>query len=306
MNQDNFICYLRAKKSVDDRALNLRVWHQLKESLAKIDTSDLPIRVLEIGGGIGTMLMRMLEDELLPDCEYCLLDINEQVIQYAPDYLAKQAKEEGFTFQERGQKGFTITAHERKIDLELVCADVFDFIANSEPRWDLVIANAVLDLFDLAAALPRLVEAVTPGGLLYFTINYDGHTIFEPQLNPSFEEKLLQLYSQTMDERLTNGKPSGDSRTGRHLFSQFKKLGVEILAAGSSDWVVFPGSDGYPGEEADFLRCLIDTIDQQMKNHPRIDLDELEHWIEERKNQIQRGNLVCIVHQLDLLGRAQH
>lgn len=138
---------------------------------------------------------------------------------------------------------------------------------------------------------------------MYFSINYDGHTIFEPQINPLFEENLLYLYNQSMDERLKDGNPSGDSQAGRHLFSHLKDQGIEILAAGSSDWVVFPGSGEYLHQEAEFLHHLIDTIYNEMKDHPKINQAELGHWTTERKNQIDNGDLVCIVHQLDFLGR---
>ena len=83
MSQDFLSAYLRVKKTVDDRAINLRVWNQLKDMLQMID-SEQPLRVLEIGGGIGTMLTRMLDDDLLPNCDYCLLDINEVNLRKSP------------------------------------------------------------------------------------------------------------------------------------------------------------------------------------------------------------------------------
>ncbi len=303
MSQDSFIRYLHAKKSVDDRALNLRVWNQLRGSILGMDSPQHPLRVLEIGGGIGTMLARLLEDGLLPDCDYCLLDINEANTQSAPIYLSEWANIAGFEFQQHPHNDYQITMPSGKINLKIVCADVFDFISKSRSSWDLLIGHAVLDLFDLSTAIRRLKAAINPKGLMYFTINYDGHTIFEPQIEPLFEKELLTLYNQSMDERLTDGKPSGDSQTGRHLFEQLRLAGVELLAAGSSDWVVFSGFDGYPHQEADFLGHLIDMIYNEMKTHPGIDQEQLNRWTAERKNQIANHDLVCIVHQLDFLGR---
>ncbi len=56
----SFIRYLAAKKSVDDRALNRHVWETLKSSLAA-QVAETPVRILEIGAGIGTMVERLLD-----------------------------------------------------------------------------------------------------------------------------------------------------------------------------------------------------------------------------------------------------
>ena len=54
----SFIRYLEAKATVDDRALNQRVWDALAEQLKRYQPEGL-LQVLEVGGGIGTMLRRV-------------------------------------------------------------------------------------------------------------------------------------------------------------------------------------------------------------------------------------------------------
>lgn len=303
MPKELFVNYLASKVSVDDRALNLRVWNQLKETLHARCNSKTPLRVLEIGGGIGTMLTRMLTDNLLPECEYTLLDLEELNTKAAPTYLADWADQSDFDFRHYKSDTYHISTKTRTVILRIVCANVFEFIAKHKDPWDLVIGHAVLDLFDPQRAITRLKAATSPKGLMYFTINYDGHTVFEPQIDPSFERQLLALYNQSMDERQVDGEVSGDSQTGRHLFEHLRAQGVEILAAGSSDWVVFAGADGYPHREADFLHFLIDTIHNEMGAHPQINTTHLSNWVRERKKQIANRDLVCIVHQLDFLGK---
>ena len=56
----DFPRYLAAKKSIDDRSLNCHVWNQLKTALSKQKFGD-PLRVLELGCGIGTMVERLLD-----------------------------------------------------------------------------------------------------------------------------------------------------------------------------------------------------------------------------------------------------
>ena len=45
--------YLTAKKSIDDRALNHHVWETLRQTLPPSTDSE-PVKILELGAGIGT------------------------------------------------------------------------------------------------------------------------------------------------------------------------------------------------------------------------------------------------------------
>jgi hypothetical protein len=142
-----------------------------------------------------------------------------------------------------------------------------------------------------------------PGGLFYFTIVFDGGTILQPEIDPSFDAYVERLYHHTMDTRQVNNQPSGDSQTGRHLFQHLQTAGAELLAAGSSDWVIFPGLHGYPADEAYFLHFIIHTMHNALNGHPDLIPDQLDNWIVQRHAQIETGQLVYIAHQLDFLGR---
>ena len=183
--------------------------------------------------------------------------------------------------------------------------DLFDFAAREQghKQWDLLIAHAFLDLMDLPRALPLLFSLLKPDGLFYFTLNFDGATILQPLIDPEIDPQIMALYHRTMDERIIDGHRSGDSQTGRHLFAQIKAAGGEVLAAGSSDWVVFAGSDGYPADEAYFLQFIIHTLQQALQGHPELDQTLFEAWIAQRQAQIAAGTLVYIAHQLDFCGR---
>ena len=99
-----------------------------------------------------------------------------------------------------------------------------------------LIANAVLDLVDVRAALPGLLRLLVPGGVYWFTINYDGETIFAP--GHPLDDQVMRAYHCDMDERIRYGLPAGESRTGRGLFHHLRDARAPALAAGSSDWVV--------------------------------------------------------------------
>lgn len=300
---NDFVRYLAAKVSVDDRALNRHVWQRLAHEL-RASPSDEPLRVLEVGAGIGTMISRILVQNLLPgDAHITALDASAENIAAARQRLPQWAAASGFTCAMQ-QGSLSLRCGEQHIVVDLEAADLFDFVrrAHHQP-WDLVLAHAFLDLVDVPSTLPQVFRLLRAGGLFYFTLNFDGVTALEPPFDAAFDAQIEALYHQTMDERRVSGKPSGDSRTGRHLFRHLREVGAQILAAGGSDWEVFAGPDGYPADEAYFLHFLVDTIGAALQGHPLIDTQRLSAWVAARHSQIARGELVYIAHQLDFVGR---
>jgi len=299
----SFIRYLSAKKSVDDRALNRYVWKSLAQALPQ-SRKDEPLRVLEIGAGIGTMLERAIAWDLLEHAHYTAIDAQSQNIKFAHINLDKWAAKRNFNVK-KTEHGLVLANQTRVVTIDLEAIDLFAFIERERSRgtWDLLMAHAFLDLIDLPSALLDILGLLIDHGLFYFTINFDGVTSLEPLIDPALDELILALYHRTMDERLTDGKPSGDSHTGRHLFTQLKIAGAQILEAGSSDWVVFPGAQGYPQDEAYFLHFIVHTIHQALENHPELEPARFNAWVAERHAQIERQELVYITHQLDFVGR---
>jgi SAM-dependent methyltransferase len=308
-----FTRYLAAKKSVDDRALNGHVWEILARAVGARAAPDQPVRVLEIGAGIGTMLERALERGLFTSAVYLALDDQADNIAAAGARLPRWAAGRGFQVA-AGPQGLRLARGAACVGVDLRVDDLLEFSARPEQRgaWDLLIAHAVLDLLDLPSALPRLLGVLRPGGLFYFSLNFDGATLFQPEIDPALDVQIEALYHRTMDERIAAGRPSGDSRTGRHLFGHLRRQGVELLAAGGSDWVVFasePASTGgkatwrYPADEAYFLHFIVHTVDSALRGHPELDAARFAAWVAERHAQIERGELVYLAHQLDFVGR---
>jgi hypothetical protein len=149
--------------------------------------------------------------------------------------------------------------------------------------------------------MPALLQLAAPGALFWFSINFDGQTILEP--GHPLDDEFMRVYHRSMDERKWGGRPAGDSRTGRHLFTHLRRAGAEILAAGSSDWLVFAGTDGYPDDEAYFLHHIVRTFDEELARHREVDARERARWIELRHAQIDACELVYVAHQLDFVGR---
>lgn len=284
--------YLASKKNVDDRALHQGVVQELRRQLPEGQA-----RVLEIGAGLGTMVARLLEWEVLSGGHYTLLDVDHQLLLDSRHWLCEWAQTRGLTPE--------LTSDWLGLgDLRVyfVEAEIGDYLEKGlgQPA-DLLVANAFLDLVEVPATLPGLFRLLVPGGLYWFTINFDGETIFQP--DHPYDQEFMRVYHLGMDERVRYGRPAGESRAGRHLYHHLRAAGAPPLASGSSDWVVHAQPDGsYHGDEGYFLESILATVEEGLRGH--VDAGQLDEWMTLRMSQVQSGQLLYIAHQIDFMGKA--
>ena len=326
-SDDAFVRYLAAKRTVDDRALHRPTFDRLVEALEARAAArgDDPVRILEVGCGLGTMLSRLREWDALPShVEYVGVDIEERTVAAAADRLADRG------FERIGERRFRRRddAAGEELDVELHAADAFEWASERRaagatapadgsastppdddegPVFDLVIGMAFLDV----VAFDRVVETLFPllegGGLGYFPITFDGESVFEPTIDAERDRAIVAAFHAAMD---APDRPGG-SRTGRRLVSALPAAGAERLAVGGSDWVVAGDADGgeYHAAEADFLRHIVDTVERAIttetpaeKRASLTDAD-VESWATQRHEQIDGGDLIYVAHNLDHLVR---
>src|SRR5690606_22722508 len=141
--------YLQAKRSVDSRSLNRHVLDSLREHL----DSSRPMRILELGGGTGSMVRRCLDYQLFAAAHYTLVDRDAETLANLDDGLRADALAANYA-------------------LDIVHADIEEFLLQESEAFDLVIANAVLDLLDIPRLLAGLAARCAPDALLWFTVNF--------------------------------------------------------------------------------------------------------------------------------------
>jgi SAM-dependent methyltransferase len=299
----NYARYLAAKKSVDDRALNRRVFEAMTQALRHPQGAG-PLEFLEVGCGIGTMVERLWDEGVLINARYTAIDLEPANIAAAKNRLGDFAQQRGLQWEETAGGEHHLISPGRSLTASLEAVDLFELAAREAGRsaWDVLVAHAFLDLVDLESAVPRLLALLKTGGWFYFTLNFDGATTFLPTLAPDLDDLIERLYHGTMDDRRLGGQPSGSSRTGRLLFGNLPRYGGRIVAAGSSDWVVFSGPEGYQGDEAYFLHYIIHTVEGTLRGQPLLEEEALNNWTSQRHQQIERGELSYIAHQLDFFG----
>ena len=221
--------------------------------------------VVDVGAGIGTGLERLLDWDIINTAHYTAIDLDPKLMDLAKDRLNKT------------------------IDGLFLVSSLSDFASNpdNQNRFDLVMAHAFLDIVNLEESLKSLVQLACANGLLYFPITFDGESIFEPK--HSHDTVVLSEYHNSMCEK-------GNSKTGRKFFHALRKESVEILEMGSSDWIVYPTNDKYQADERFFLNYIVMMIEKSVGK------DALE-WAISRRQDIDKGRLVYIAHQIDCLAR---
>lgn len=313
---DSMQAYLESKRSVDDRALNDRVFRRFASELhamgaddgtddaTRDGATDRPVRIVEIGAGIGAMIGRLADRGAVPESvSYRAIDVDGESVGYARKRVPEWLREAGYEVDRggsgRSDREGSIVARGgdgRSIGIEFDVGDAFE----SADDADAVIAAAFLDIVDLDAALHSLPTLLRPGGLCYAPITFDAGTGFAP-VHP-MDGRIERLYHRHMDE--IRDRP-GSSRTGRELLAGLPSAGFDVLAAGGSDWIVRPRDGSYPAREREFLRHILETIEEALAAYPEDVLAEgsLESWLETRRAQLDRRELHLIANHVDVLAR---
>lgn len=289
--------YLSAKRTVDDRALDRRLLDALSRRLERRSTaSEGPLRVLEVGAGVGTMVTRLVDWDLLPagDVDYVAVDVRADNVAELRDHLRTWARDR--TASASGGDPLVLDTPDRRVEVDPVVSEAADYVDRRHAEYDLLIGAALLDIFDLDGLDP-LLRALRPGGLYYFPITFDGATRFRPT-HPA-DRTVERRYHDHMD-----GKPGGSSRAGGDVLDRIRRTdGVTLLEVGGSDWIVRPSDGSYPADEAYFLRHILDTIEGAVTETTDGAAQELSDWLARRRAQLDDGELVYLTHQLDFLGR---
>ena len=332
--------YLAAKRTVDDRALNDRVWRrfvsELQSESDRVTDREEPIRIVDVGTGIGSMAARLAERERFErPVSYHGIDIDPEVIDAGRSRLPHWLEAAGYDVTSDGHRIVArprnsqteSTSSPQRFEITLEVADVASIAADADgvitddadaaidgadesipedsdlliaDDPDAVIAAAFLDVVDLETVLPRLQACLGDGGLLYAPCTYAGRTSFVP--SDPLDGRIERLYHRHMDE--IRDRP-GSSRAGEQLLQAAPRFGFDTLEVGGGDWVVRPSSTGYEAQEGTFLEFLLETINGALADYPDSVLSDesREAWITKRRRQIQDGELTMIAHNLDVLAR---
>jgi hypothetical protein len=277
--------------------MNKGVWRRLAQELPHCSECS-PLQILEIGAGIGTMFERVVDWGLLEgQVIYTATDSDPHQTANARDYLTNWAESKKHALQWDGDQRARLRTAATMVELNIRQLSIEELAAGSEPphSWDLLIAHAVLDLIDFTALLPDLLLLLKDRGLFYTTCNFNGATKFSPACKG--DEEIINRYHQSMEKRCP-----GASVTGRRLLSLLEERGLDVLAWGSSDWLIDPREQSYSPEESCFLGVILAMVEKELAAaSPHI--HDSADWIRQRRQQAAAGTLSFTAHHLDILAR---
>ncbi len=284
--------YLSAKRTVDDRSLNERVLDAFANRLQARTAEEL--RIVEFGAGTGTMPVRLLEWDMIPESvSYRAIEKEPGHVERARSQIPEQLSRLGFTVDHQSARDgqFEAVRGRQKIHISVEQDNAFDVTGNP----DAIIACAFLDLVPLKDALSHIRDLLAPGGLLYAPITFDGFTGFAP--THSFDDLVTAKYHQHMAQR------AGGPKSGRRLLELVSTYDGHIVSVGGSDWIIRPVDGTYPADERavlGFLLSSLSTAVSELSLTPDQE-EHFEHWVETREHQLDDESLTFIAHNLDIL-----
>jgi SAM-dependent methyltransferase len=285
--------YLEAKTTIDNRSLDLQVWRSF---LNRIEAASTPVKILDVGGGTGATLLRLLDalpNQSITEVDYTLLDPESDNLSAAVNNISEWAEkqawrcnsdEEGLRLENKGESV--------SIAVDIQQKGLFTHAqAGPEGLYDAIVAQAVLDLFDIREAIQALSPCLRSGGTWYLPIHFDGLTAFEPVLDPELDRTIIDRYHESI--------PTPQS--GRALMRTLPSAGSHLHTVGASDWIVHGQEGGYPNDEAYFLRCILHFIHDEVSisDHSEFSFS-FKDWMEKRLEQVDTGSLIYLAHQLDV------
>ena len=309
--------YLWAKSTVDDRAINQEVLGFLDERLQEAGGRSASINVADIGGGVGSMLLRLLRmrTSKWPHLEYTIIDIKHDLLKEARRVVQAQTinRIRKVSVEDVGKEpcvnsssgSDSISKHSEQsyskveddlpslklteVRVHFVLQDAVQHLLQSTDKYDLIIAASFMDLTSYSKILPAVRQAVTPRNrlaLMYAPFTFDGVTDLRPASceGNSFDRWVESQFHARMGEMFEEATPD-QHIAGRRLLSALREYDMRIRKCGSSSWVVHPEEDGYSQDEAYFLNCILTLIQGSISEGSGLDAN-----IRER---ITRSDLPC-------------
>ncbi len=285
----DYVAYLAAKRVVDDASFAATPREFCVQHLAAITEPSL----LELGAGIGTMLVRLLAAGTLRRARYTMLDADRGAAARAHAWLGEAVAELGLRLE--GAPGRAqIRGPEVSVELRFVEARLEDWLSSAETaRADLVLAHSFWDLVDEGTLLPRLWSRVAPGARYWFTGTFAGETRVAPA--HADDAAVWSAYHGSMRAR-------GGPRHAAALRRALLESGAEIDAEGPADQRVSPGPATRP--QSRFVGFILDTVECEPAVGAALGPERLEAWLSRRRAQLAAGTLAFEATQVDFAGRA--
>jgi hypothetical protein len=286
--------YLAIKQAIDNRSLAQNVWQTMATWLQQ-NTRKPDFRILEIGAGTGSMIIRLLDAGLLNHCQYFAVELEPDFARVAEHELALWAGDNGYSMKAKGPYEWALEKHDKFIKISWITDDILNLTSCFDDGYfDLMIGHAVVDLLPVPECLPGLLKLVKPEGGYYFSLNFAGVTSFAPPHPRDLE--ITAAYHRDMDSRFP-GLDWRASQTGQELGRWLEEQGHPVLADGDSNWLLSSVSEPQAVENR-FIENILATMEKALAGK-----EGLADWLALRRQQADAGELSFFAANRDYFGR---
>ena len=259
--------YLRSKRTVDERARHPGVWNtfiqRLQEKKSDRTRHPEPLRILEIGGGVGDLAISVLRALNEQSVDYTLVDIDTENLRAARERLgnafpnatvspihdgSEDALENTLAPQKESKNKIHKNIRLIKKDITNICIGKDNTSERLAHRllFDAICGQAIMDIVPAQILIDKVGQLLSNNGLMYLPIHFDGRTDIEPTYDATVDQRVSDIYHASMMRHWTDSR--GDrysyngSRSGRNLVMHAASANLSVVEVGASDWIVLPSN----------------------------------------------------------------
>ncbi|RDI70844.1 hypothetical protein [Halopelagius longus] len=282
--------FLRAQESIDDAALHRPTLDRFRAELDRLaERSANPLRIVDVGGGIGSMCRRLFQWDVLPEnVTYVVLDADPETVRIGCETVREWVRDSNRAATWESENRLYLP--DASTTVRFVADDAFRHL--DARTYDVLIGHAFAGTIDLSNGLPALLDGIESGGVCYFPITFDGQTAFRPSGRADERRAILDAYHASMSF------DGGSAQFGGALLDAVAAADAELLSAGGSDRVVSPP---YDGEQKYFLHHLLHRVEQAVGDE--VDDDAVRRWVGGKHRAVAEEELTYLAQNVDVLFR---
>jgi len=284
--KENFdIDWLSERYPFDVEARNKALESKVVAHLAEKSS----ITLVDVGAGTGSNFLYFVE-QLPQSQKWYLVEQNESLKKATIRRLKDYASYHKYNF-ERKKDTVKITSIKRDITVTILNDSLLNLAELIDlKKVDLVLANAVFDLFS-AAQIDQLVSLITQNKLaFYHTLSYEGMT-FNP--TDPFDEVFIDTYNEHMERPQAFGKALG-RHASQYMVKSFEAAKSTVQSA-PSKWQI----EAVDIKMHYYLLNFMENALGEMDLAPAIQ-QNFKKWIQRKKDLIITGQQRLEIAHLDV------
>lgn len=291
MEENNFYAnWLNDRYPFDSEARN----KDLEAAFLSYLNQKEEVRLVDVGAGTGSNALYLM-DKISGNQHWHFIEQDASFEEVVFHRLEEYASYHKYDWIKKGHSAF-ITTPNKQLTFQFINGSLLDIKDLVELETiDIVVANAVFDLFSKDQIQQFLQPILAREIACYFTLNYQSMS-FHPE--DPFDDTFISLYETHMERPQTMGSAMGKKANS---FIQEQLSSSSKVTSGISTW-------HFQQEDIKMHYYLLNFMESAI---PELDMKEeikvlLPKWIQRKKDQIISRQLELQIHHLDIFSIPHH